>query len=161
MIFYPPTNSDLYSPKESSLKNSPRGPIGRVLSLPCIICWKNFSPRRSVKNIFLCGWGGVRRFGGGVGWCGAYLPLKFFRCLKISFQNIFFQMCLTINRNGFNSFPVPTGQYESLYIENGTKNRHFWPSWHPWFGYFGGRKSRFLDFFKVVLESLRKFLRIV
>ena len=26
-----------YSPKESSLKNSPRGPIGRVLSLPCII----------------------------------------------------------------------------------------------------------------------------
>ena len=51
--FYHPTNRDLYSPKESSLKNSPRGPIGRVLSLPCIICWKIFSPRRSMKNRFL------------------------------------------------------------------------------------------------------------
>ena len=37
MIFYSPMNRDLYSPKKSSLKNSPRGPIGRVLSLPCII----------------------------------------------------------------------------------------------------------------------------
>ena len=31
--FFTPTNRDLYSPNESSLKNSPRGPIGRVLSL--------------------------------------------------------------------------------------------------------------------------------
>ena len=46
-----------YSPKESSLKNSPRGPIGRVLSLPCIIGWKIFSPRRSMFFYFLlCGW---------------------------------------------------------------------------------------------------------
>ena len=28
---------DIYSPKESSLKNSPKGPIGRVPPLPCII----------------------------------------------------------------------------------------------------------------------------
>ena len=35
-----------YSPKESSLKNSPRGPIGRV-SLPCLIWLENsFTPKK-------------------------------------------------------------------------------------------------------------------
>ena len=34
---YDPPKKNYYSPKESSLKNFPRGPIGRVLSLPCII----------------------------------------------------------------------------------------------------------------------------
>ena len=31
---------------------------------------------------------------------------------------------------------------------------------HRLSGHFGGQKSRFLDFFKVVLESFRKFLSI-
>ena len=49
-VFLPKTTtiiSVFYSPKESSLKNSPRGPIGRVLSLPCIIWLENsFTPKR-------------------------------------------------------------------------------------------------------------------
>ena len=52
--FFTPTNDGLDSPKEISLKNSPRGPIGRVLSLPCIIGFKICSPRRSIKKSFYC-----------------------------------------------------------------------------------------------------------
>ena len=44
-------------------ENSPRDPIGRVLSLPCIIGFKKISPRRSM--IFFCVGGGV--VWGGVG----------------------------------------------------------------------------------------------
>ena len=52
-------------------KNSLSGPIGRVLSLPCIIWLENsFTPKKHV--FFYC-------VGGGVVWCGvvvvwAYLP---------------------------------------------------------------------------------------
>ena len=44
---------NFYSPKESSLKNSPRGPSGRVLSLPRIMSFKIFSPQRSMKFFFI------------------------------------------------------------------------------------------------------------
>ena len=37
----------------------------------------------------------------------------------------------------------------------------FWPIWGVIFDYFGGQKSRFLDFFKVVLELFKKCLGIV
>ena len=37
----------------------------------------------------------------------------------------------------------------------------FWHFWGVIFDHFGGRKSRFLDFFKVVLELFRKCLGIV
>ena len=37
----------------------------------------------------------------------------------------------------------------------------FWPIWGVIFGHFGGQKSRFLDFFKVVLDLFRKCLGIV
>ena len=43
----------------------------------------------------------------------------------------------------------------------GLNNCSFWPFLGVIFDHFSGLKSRFLDFFKVVLESLRKFLRIV
>ena len=37
----------------------------------------------------------------------------------------------------------------------------FWPIWGVIFDHFGGQKSRFLDFFKVVLKLFRKCLGIV
>ena len=37
----------------------------------------------------------------------------------------------------------------------------FWPDWHSSFVHFGGRKSRFLDFFKVVLDLFGKCLGFV
>ena len=37
----------------------------------------------------------------------------------------------------------------------------FWPLSGVIFDNFGGQKSRFVDFFKVFLESFRKFLSIV
>ena len=43
----------------------------------------------------------------------------------------------------------------------GSKFCSFWPIWGVVFDHFGGQKSRFLDFFKVVLELFKKCLGIV
>ena len=89
-------------------------------------------PRQALKNVdkassallavwVWCGMVGV--------WCWAYLPLKFFRCLKSSFKNISFFRCLQpLGGTIFAKFLGPTRQKQGLQSENGPKNRHFWPS---------------------------------
>ena len=128
-------------------------PLVRVLSLPYIIDLKNLPLlRRPISGRF------IRWMDG---WM-AYLPLKIFRCLKIELFFFIFFKCLQLSGGTILIFfSVPTCKKYSSQVESGPKIRHFLLSWHPRFGQFGGRKSRFLDFFEVILELFRKCLGIV
>ena len=83
---------DAYSPKERFLKEPLRGvPFVWVLSFLYLIDFKILSPCDTNFSMSYCvGVVGVWVWCG----CGAYSPLKFFRCLKMSFQNIFFFKCV-------------------------------------------------------------------
>ena len=71
--------------------------------------------------------------------------VKFYFKIENKWKNLFF-----FNRWVFVYFP----RFDPVLT-------HIWPFWWVIFGNFGGRKSRFLDFFKVVWELIRKCLDII
>ena len=85
MIFYPPTNRGLYSPKESALALSVWVPLVRVLSFPCFIGYDFLPPTN--RGLYLVGWGGVAGWVG-LGWGGAYFWVKidFFKVILDLFR---------------------------------------------------------------------------
>ena len=74
----------LFAKGEVSLEHHREGPLVEWLSLPLLIGIKILPPLRHMKKKKYC------VCGGGL----AYLPLKFFRCLTLSFENILFFKCL-------------------------------------------------------------------
>ena len=68
-------------PKGDVSLEPPRGvPLVELLSLTLLIGFKILAPLRHIKkNFLLCGWRGA-----------AYLPIKFFWCLKLSLKYLIF-----------------------------------------------------------------------